>query len=45
MPGHEEYWDQIDRFTRNHAAEAQFLKPGEWARKKALKGHRWTKFK
>lgn len=43
--GFDEYWDQIDRFTRNHTAEAQFLDPGEWVREKALKGRRWPKFK
>jgi hypothetical protein len=36
--GHEEYWDQIDRFTRNHTAEAQFLDPAEWVEAKAARG-------
>lgn len=43
--GHDEYWDQIDRFTRNHTAEAQFLDPAEWVPEKALKGRRMNKFK
>jgi hypothetical protein len=36
--GHDEYWDQIDRFLRNQTAEAQFLDAGEWVRSKAHPG-------
>jgi hypothetical protein len=36
--GYAEYWDQIDRFTRNHTVEAQFLDPAEWVEKKAAPG-------
>lgn len=43
--GHEEYWDQIDRFARNQTSEAQFLDMGEWVREKALKGRRLDKDK
>lgn len=43
--GYDEYWDQIDRFTRNQTAEAQFLDPREWMREKALNGRRMNKFK
>jgi hypothetical protein len=33
--GHDEYWDQIDRFIRNHTTEAQFTDPEEWVEEKA----------
>jgi hypothetical protein len=36
--GFTEYWDQIDRFTRNHTVEAQFLDEAEWVKEKAAKG-------
>jgi len=36
--GFTEYWDQIDRFTRNHTVEAQFLDPAVWVEKKAAPG-------
>ncbi|HTZ51940.1 MAG TPA: hypothetical protein VMF68_09795 [Spirochaetia bacterium] len=36
--GRDEYWDMIDRWVRNHTAEAQFLDTGEWVKDKARKG-------
>ncbi len=36
--GFDEYWDEIDRVSRNQVAEAQFLDPSEWVKSKAKKG-------
>ena len=36
--GFDEYWDEIDRVSRNQVAEAQFLDPSEWVKAKAKKG-------
>jgi len=36
--GYDEYWDEIDRVSRNQVVESQFLDPGEWVKKKATKG-------
>ena len=36
--GYDEYWDEIDRVSRNQVAEAQFLDPSEWVKSKANKG-------
>jgi hypothetical protein len=36
--GYDEYWDEIDRVSRNQVAEAQFLDPSEWVKSKAKKG-------
>lgn len=36
--GFDEYWDEIDRVSRNHVAEAQFLDPSEWVQSKAARG-------
>ena len=35
--GHDEYWDQIDRFIRNQIVEAQFTDTCEWVPEKATK--------
>jgi len=36
--GFDQYYDQIDRFTRNQTCEAQFLDPREWVKEKTHRG-------
>ena len=36
--GHDAYYDQIERFTRNQIAQAQFLDASEWVESKTHKG-------
>jgi hypothetical protein len=36
--GFDEYWDQIDRVSRNQVVESQFLDASEWVKTKAKKG-------